>query len=317
MAQTQKMQEHTEAKVDFRRLQIYLVILLLIMAAEVVGGLLSGSLALLSDAGHMLVDALALILSLLAITVARRPATATKTFGYHRWEILAALANGTFLILVSVYIFYEAYQRYLHPPEIKTPLMLIIAVIGLAANLGGVLLLNSSSHRSLNVKAAFWHVIGDTVSSVGVIIAGIVISITGLYVADTIAAFLIGCIIIWGAVRIVNEASDILLEAVPKNMEIGTVIEAIKRLPGVKEVHDVHIWTITSDIFALSAHIEITDQMVSKSVDLVNMVRREMAERFNIGHTTLQLECDTCPSGLVCELDKSDPTAPQNHHQMS
>jgi cobalt-zinc-cadmium efflux system protein len=254
----------------------------------------------------MLVDALAIGLSLFAMRVARRPATATKTFGYHRFEILAALANGTILVLTSAYIFYEAYQRFLKPPVVKTPLMLTIAIIGLFANLGGVLLLNKASHRSLNIKAAFWHIIGDTISSVGVIIAGVVILFTGWYVADAIVAVVIGIIILWGAVRIVGESADVLLEAVPKHVETSQVIDFIRSIPGVNEVHDIHIWTITSSIYALSAHLIIDDQMVSKSVDIVRMVRQELAKRYNISHTTLQLECESCPTGIVCEIDRHD-----------
>jgi cobalt-zinc-cadmium efflux system protein len=304
MTHSHDVVDHHEQATDSRRLLYTLGLVVVIMVAEVVGGILSDSLSLLGDAGHMLVDALAIGLSLLAIALARRPATATKTFGYHRMEILAALANGTILLLVSVYIFYEAYQRLKSPPVVHTPLMLTIAAIGLAANLGGVLLLNRASHRSLNVKAAFWHIIGDTVSSVGVIIAGLVIMFTGWYAADTIAALLIGAIIIWGAIRIVGEAADILLEGVPRHINIDEVINDVLGLPGVNEMHDVHIWTITSNIYALSAHLTIDDQMVSQSVDIVRAVRKELAERYNISHTTLQLECGSCPTGLVCELDQ-------------
>jgi cobalt-zinc-cadmium efflux system protein len=297
---------HQETISSYRRLKITLAIVLVIMVAEVIGGIFSNSLALLGDAGHMLVDALAIGLSLFAMTVARRPATATKTFGYHRFEILAALANGTILVLVSAYIFYGAYQRFLEPPVVKTPLMLTIAIIGLFANLGGVLLLNKASHRSLNIKAAFWHIVGDTISSVGVIIAGVVILFTGWYVADAIVAVVIGIIILWGAVRIVGESADVLLEAVPKHVETSQVIDSIRNIPGVDEVHDIHIWTITSSIYALSAHLVIDDQMVSKSMDIVRMVRQELAKRYNISHTTLQLECESCPTGIVCEIDRHD-----------
>jgi cobalt-zinc-cadmium efflux system protein len=303
---TTNIDSHHEASTDYRRLKITLAIVLSVMVAEILGGVYSGSLALLGDAGHMLVDALALGLSLFAMTIARRPATATKTFGYHRFEILAALANGTILVLVSAYIFYEAYQRFLEPSPVKTPLMLAIAAIGLFANLGGVILLKKAGRKSLNVKAAFWHIMGDTISSVGVIIAGIVILFTGWYVADAIVAVVIGAIILWGAVRIVGEAADILLEAVPKHIEIAQVINSIRDVPGVNEVHDIHIWTITSNIYALSAHLVIDDQMVSKSVDIVRGVRQELAQRFNISHTTLQLECESCPAGIVCEIDRHD-----------
>jgi cobalt-zinc-cadmium efflux system protein len=184
--------------------------------------------------------------------------------------------------------------------------MLTIAVIGLFANLGGVLLLSKASHQSLNIKAAFWHIMGDTISSVGVIIAGVVILFTGLYIADAIVAVVIGIIILWGAVRIVRESADVLLEAVPKHVETSQVIDSIRGIPGVNEVHDIHIWTITSNVYALSAHLVIDDQMVSKSVDIVGMVRQELAKRYNISHTTLQLECESCPTGIVCEIDRHD-----------
>jgi cobalt-zinc-cadmium efflux system protein len=306
MASNRDTANHQETFSSYRRLKITLTIVLVIMVAEVTGGILSNSLALLSDAGHMLVDALALGLGLFAMRVARRPATATKTFGYHRVEILAALANGTILILVSAYIFYEAYQRFLEPPVVKTPLMLTIAIVGLFANLGGLLLLNKARQRSLNIKAAFWHIVGDTISSAGVIIAGVVILLTKWYTADAVAAVVTGVIILWGAVRIVGESADALLEAVPKHIETSQVVDFIKNIHGVNEVHDIHIWTITSNIYALSAHLVIDDQMVSKSVDIVRVVRQELAKHYNISHTTLQLECRSCASGIVCEIDRHD-----------
>ena len=285
-------------------LKIALTIVLVIMVFEVIGGILSNSLALLGDAGHMLVDALALGLALFAVTIARRPATPTKTFGYHRVEIMAALANGTALLLVSAYIFYEAYQRFLEPPLINTPLMIGVAVIGLVANLTGILLLRRASRRSLNIKAAFWHIVGDTISSVGVIVAGIIISVTGWRVVDPLIAIFIGGIILWGAVRLVSESVDILMEAVPKHIQVDKVIEIIKNVPGVEDVHDIHIWTITSDIHALSAHLLIEDQRVSKSAEIVETVNRNLGRHFNITHTTLQLECESCPTGFICDINK-------------
>jgi cobalt-zinc-cadmium efflux system protein len=300
---------HQETVSSFRRLKYTLAIVLAVMVVEILGGVFSGSLALLSDAGHMLVDALALGLSMLAIRAARRPPTATKTFGYHRAEILAALANGAILVLVSAYIFYEAYHRFLAPPAVKTPLMLTIAIIGLFGNLGGILLLNRASRRSLNIRAAFWHVLGDTISSVGVVIAAIIILFTGKYIADPIVSVVIGVIILWGAVRIVRESADVLLEGVPKDIETSEVVGSIQDIPGVNEVHDVHIWMITSNIYALSAHLVIDDQMVSRSMDIVTTVRQDLARRYNISHTTLQLECESCPTGNVCEIDRHDTPA--------
>lgn len=293
------------AATNQRPLQMSLGIVLVIMAAEVIGGILSNSLALLSDAGHMLIDALALTLSLVAMAIARRPATRTRTYGYHRIEILAALANGITVGLVSLYIFYEAYQRFSQPPVVKIPLMLLVAIIGLVANLAAIFLLRGGSASSLNIRAAFWHVIGDTVSSVGVIITAIVISVTGWYVADPIIAMVIGVIILWGAVRLVRESVDILSDIVPKHIPVDKVIEAIKNIPGVADVHDIHIWTLTSGVHALSAHVLVTDRMVSGSAGIIQAAKQELEQHFNIMHSTLQLECEkceSCPEGAICDM---------------
>jgi cobalt-zinc-cadmium efflux system protein len=300
------MHHHEENSTATRPLWITLGLVLVIMVAEIIGGIFSNSLALLSDAGHMLTDALALGLSLFAMNLARRPATATRTYGYHRAEIMAALVNGTVLVLVSAFIFYEAYRRFNTVPEVKSPLMMAVAVIGLVADLIGMVLLRRGSQKSINVRAAFWHVIGDTLSSVGVIIAGIIIFFAGWYVADPILAVVIGVVILWGAVRIVKESVDILLESVPPHVEVEKVAEAVKAVPDVVDMHDIHIWTITSGIYALSAHLSIADQTVSQSCDIITRVNRLLADDFNITHTTLQLECESCPTGLVCNLPQSN-----------
>lgn len=293
---------HHFAGTGRNRLKIALGIVLSIMFIEVAGGIISNSLALLGDAGHMLVDALALALSLFALFVSRRPATLQKTFGYYRVEIMAALANGTVLLLVAVYIFYEAYHRFLHPVAVDVPIMLIVGVIGLVANLSAFFLLRGASRTSLNIKAAFWHVTGDTLSSVGVIIAAVVLYFTGWQFVDALIAVLIGCIIMWGAVRLVRESVEILMEAVPGHISVEKVIDRIKDVSGVEEVHDIHVWTITSGVHALSAHVVIEDQMVSKSAEIVETINAAMSGEFDISHTTLQLECESCPSGTVCEL---------------
>jgi cobalt-zinc-cadmium efflux system protein len=296
---------HHLAEAGSKRLKIALGIVLCILALEIAGGIISNSLALLGDAGHMLVDALALGLSLFAILFARRPANPQKTFGYYRVEIMAALANGTILAFVAVYIFYEAYKRFSSPVEVNTQVMLIVAVIGLCANLSAMLLLRGVRGANLNIRAAFWHVMGDTISSVGVIIAAIVIYFTGWQFADALIAVLIGCVILWGAVKLVRESVEILMEAVPGHIQVDTVIDSIKVVPGVEEVHDVHIWTITSGLHALSAHVVIEDQQVSKSTDIVQAINTMLMDKFDIGHTTLQLECDTCATGVICELNRS------------
>jgi cobalt-zinc-cadmium efflux system protein len=297
-------EKHTDTAAS-QPLKITLFLVLVIMVAEILGGVFSNSLALLSDAGHMLTDALALGLTLLAMNLARRPATSTKTFGYLRAEIMAALANGIILILISGVIFYEAYQRFQSEPTVNSPLMLIVAGIGLAANVVGLYLLRRGNRKNINIKAAFWHIIGDTMSSVGVIAAAIIIQLTGWTLADPILAVVIGLVILWGAVRIVKESVDILLESVPPNVEMDKVIAAVKRVSGVEDIHEVHIWTITSGVYALSAHLQITDRKVSQSADIMTLVNRILETEFNITHTTLQVECENCPTGVVCSLPQT------------
>jgi len=301
--------DHHQVIGGTRPLLFALLIVVVVMVAEIVGGLLSNSLALLGDAGHMLVDALALSISLVAIWIARRPADTAKTYGYHRVEIMAALANGIILVLVAVLIFYQAYQRLLDPPEVEAPLMMGIAAVGLVANLAGILLLRRARHSSINVKAAFWHVLGDTISSLGVIIGGIIIAITGWGIVDPIIAIIIGTIILWGAVRLVRESSDILLEAVPGHIQTDDVGRAMMNISGVRDVHDMHIWTITSGIYALSAHVLIEDQTVARSAEISRVIEQELALRFQITHTTLQLECEKCENcseGLVCGIARQE-----------
>jgi cobalt-zinc-cadmium efflux system protein len=279
------------------------------MAVEIAGGLLSNSLALLGDAGHMLVDALALGLSLIALNLAKKPATTKRTYGYHRAEIIAALANGVTLVLVSIYIFYESYQRFRSPPTVKTPIMLVVAVVGLAANLITMRLLHHDRHSNLNVRAAFFHVFGDMISSVGVIAGGIIIAVSGWKIADPIIAVMIGLIILWGAVDLVRESTDILLETVPKHIPLDEVTAAIKSIKGVVELHDLHVWTITSGIYALSTHILIEDQMLSRAAEITAAINRELAQKFNITHTTFQLEnekCENCADGLVCRMQRAE-----------
>jgi len=290
-------------------LKIALLVVAIMMAAEIAGGILSNSLALLGDAGHMLVDALALGLSLIAINLAKKPATSQRTYGLHRAEIMAALANGVILVLVAVFIFYESYQRFRNPPVVHTPIMLAVAVLGLVANLVAMRLLQGARHGNLNVRAAFLHVFGDTISSVGVIVGGIVIAITDWRIVDPIIAIVIAIIILSGAVRLVRESTDILLETVPRHIPLDKVLEVVKNIPGVEDLHDVHIWTITSSIYALSTHIIIQDRMLSRTAEIIAAINRELAQQFNITHTTIQLECEKCENcaeGLVCQIHRSE-----------
>jgi cobalt-zinc-cadmium efflux system protein len=301
-----KHSHHEISRESSKRLRITLGIIFSIFILEVVGGLRSNSLALLSDAGHMLVDVLAVIISLFALSLARRPATRTRTYGFYRMEILAALANGVILIIISAAIFYEAYRRFSEPPEVESGLMLGVGIIGLIANLISLRILRGVSRESLNVKGAFWHVLGDTISSFGVVAAGIVMLTTGFTMADPIVAIIIGIIVLTGAIRLVRESADILLEAVPSNINLEELAAEMKTVSGVEEAHDLHIWTITSGILALSVHLTVEDQMVSRTSEIVEKTQDLLAEKYNITHTTIQLECEKCrrcPGGLICELE--------------
>jgi len=274
----------------------------LMTLVEFVGGLLSGSLALIGDAGHMLTDTLALGLSYFALRLSKRPADAKRTYGFHRTEILVALLNGLILIIISAYIFYEAYTRFLSPTQIKAPLMLAVASIGLLVNIVAIFILKGSSKINLNIRGAFLHVLGDALSSIGVLVAGIIIFFTGFYLVDPIVAILIGGIILRGAIGLVTESGHILLEAVPKHLKVEEISEELKNIEGVKDIHDLHLWTITSGIYALSGHLVIKDQMVSRSEEILKEANALLKDKFGITHTTLQLECLECSRFPVCNL---------------
>ena len=293
---------HSLIDTNQRRLLIALSITGLMTIVELAGGLISNSLALIGDAGHMFTDTLALGLSLFALNLAKRPASQTKTYGFYRAEILAALINGTLLVLVSAYIFYEAYHRFVEPPEVRGSLMLTVAVIGLAANVVGISILRSASRGNLNVKGAFLHMWSDTVSSVGVIAAGIIILLTGRTIADPIISIIIGLLILRGAGGLVWESVNILLEAVPKHLDVGRINTEIRKIKGVNDVHDVHLWAITSGMYAISCHLLIEDQMVSNCTQIVEEVNQTLSQKFGISHSTVQLECEECENSLVCHI---------------
>jgi cobalt-zinc-cadmium efflux system protein len=280
------------------------------MAVEFAGGWLSGSLALISDAGHMLTDALALGLSLLAVRFAAAPADERKTYGFYRLEILAALLNGVTLIVLSGYIFYEAWQRLRSPAEIRSGIMIIVALAGLLVNLLGFFILRKSSKESLNVRGAFMHVVGDLLSSVAVVAGGLVIKFTGWYVIDPALSVLISLVILKGAYDLVKESMDILLEAAPVGVESKQVTQALQAIHGVKQVHHLHIWSISSGIHALSAHVRIDDQMTSQSDLLLSEIRELLEHKFGIVHSTIQFECADC-SGVACHISDQDD---RNHN---
>ncbi len=292
-----------------RGLLIALSITVVMMVAEVIGGLLSNSLALLSDAGHMLTDSLALALSFFAMTFAVMPATEKKTFGFYRLEILAALVNGTVLLIVSLFIIYHAYQRILAPQPVEGGLMLAVAALGLVVNLVGGFFLLKHRKTNLNIRGAFLHIVGDALSSVGVIIGGIVIIYTGWYLIDPLLSILIAVAIIISAGALVMESVHILLESAPSHINIASVAAEIAKVSGVREAYHIHLWTITSGVYALSAHVLIDDQLVSSSRDVLDEIRSLLSSRFKVLHSTIQLECERCDMGPSCPL----PSDVENH----
>jgi len=273
------------------------------MTVEFIGGFLSSSLALISDAGHMLTDTTALGLALLALLFSRRPATAEKTYGFYRLEILSALFNGVVLSLIAIYIFYEAMLRVIHPREVHSILMLTVAGIGLIANIIGAIIISKGSRENIAIRGAFWHVVSDALSSIGVITGGLIIFFTRAYVADPIIGFLIGIAILRGAWGLIKESVDILLEATPKDINFEEVEKALKEINGVRAIHDLHIWTITSGIRASSVHIVVEDILASECGKILNKINELLKSRFNIEHSTIQFECETCEA-IVCPLEK-------------
>ncbi|MFZ5624301.1 MAG: cation diffusion facilitator family transporter [Gemmatimonadota bacterium] len=271
-----------------RRLQLVLGLTGLYLVAEVVGGILTHSLALLADAGHMLTDVGGLALALLAIRFAERPPSPGRTFGYYRAEILAALANAVVLVVVSLYILYEAYQRFRNPPAVQSGAMLAVATIGLGVNVAGALILRGAASESLNMKGAFFEVLSDLLTSVGVIVAGIVMLTTGWYYADPLISAGIGLFILPRTWRLLRESTAILLEGAPPDIDLAALRQAIAALPGVAGVHDLHAWTLTSGMNALSVHVVLGTGAALG--DVLRVVHARVTRDFNIAHATVQVE---------------------------
>ena len=279
-----------ERTTETRRLASALVITAIYFFAEVLGGLLTNSLALLSDAGHMFSDMAALSLSLFAFQIARRPATTKKTYGYHRLEILAALVNGLILWLVVGVIFNEAYRRFSDPPEVHSLGMLAVAAVGLMVNVAAGWILYGCDRGSLNLRGAFLHVVGDALGSVGAVIAALIMLLTGWYVADPLISFLIGLLILYTSWDLIRESLDILMQSVPRGIDVGEVQSAVEQISGVMKVHDLHVWSVTSGVFTLSAHAVIHQDRNPQAI--LDQIEEKLKSQFGIEHTTIQLETE-------------------------
>ncbi|MBT0663520.1 cation diffusion facilitator family transporter [Geobacter pelophilus] len=285
----------------------------LTLVAEVIGGLWTNSLALLSDAAHVFLDLFALILSLAAIRLAAMPASETRTFGWHRTEVFASFINGVTVFLMAVGIFYESWVRFQNPEEVKSLPMFIIAAIGLVANLLSAGALHQHSHDDLNVRSAFLHVIGDAAASVGVIIGGVIMYFTHWYLLDAVISAGIGCVIFWGSWRVIRESVHILLEGVPRGMSIDEVHDAIISVDGVNDVHHLNIWTICSHILAFSAHVDVKPEFKGEQAGVLRSIEELLFDRFHISHTTLQVECTRCIEGPVIKDIHHRPRASSLH----
>lgn len=271
-----------------RRLTLVLSLTLFYMLAEAIGGFLTNSLALLSDAGHMLADVAALVLALLALWFAARPATTRKTYGYYRMEILAALLNGAALLLISLLISYEAFQRIKSPQGVKGFEVTLIAIGGLAINVVSALVLHRASHENLNMRGAFLHVLGDALGSVGATVAGVLIWQWGWVLADPLISIAMCLLIIYSSFQLIRESVNILLEGTPSHINIRAVVDSMHEVVGVTDVHDLHIWTISSGKDALSAHVTIEPGVAHRSV--LEGLQARLRSEFNIGHVTIQIE---------------------------
>lgn len=278
-----------ERKQNRRSLTIAFLITTGFMIAEVIGGIISNSLALLSDALHMLSDSASLALSLFAMWVAQKPPTKHKTFGYYRFEILAAFINGVTLIIISLYIYVEAYHRFMQPPEVGSITMITIAVIGLLANLVSAwVLTRGQTEENLNIRSAFLHVLGDILGSAGAIVAGILILTLDWQVADPIISAVIATLVLISGIRVTRESLHVLMEGTPKDIALESLVRRLKEIPGVVEVHELHIWTITSGFHSLSCHIEILPDKDDQKI--LKQAKHIVQEEFGIYHTTIQIE---------------------------
>lgn len=296
-----------------RVLKISLLVTLVYIALLVVAGIRGHSLALLSEAGHNLSDFLALLLSLAAAYLQSRPASSTKTYGYHRAGVLAALVNSSSLVVVSFFIFYEAFQRLQHPEPVKASLMMWVAGAGVLMN-GVISLLLYRSGDDVNIRSALLHEVGDTLSTAAVIAGGWAILVTGHYWIDPVLSVGIGVLILWSGFGIVRETLNILLEGTPRGMQLEKIESTIRTVEGVNDVHDLHVWSIGSETHALSCHISIADIPPSVSERILRDVKDRLLRNFRIDHTTIQFEHVVCETAHGCVIPIVESAEEHEHH---
>ena len=286
-----------------RRLVLSLAITLAFVLVEAIAGLRARSLALLSDAGHNLTDAVALGLSWYAVRLGTQKAHAGKTFGYHRAGILVALVNSTTLVVISLWIFYEAFHRFRSTPEVQSGVLIGVGALAFVINMSTAWLVKKGSEHDLNLRSAFVHLMGDALSTLGAVAAGIVISFTGANWLDPAISVLIGVLILWNAWGILRETVSILLESTPQDIDLNDMVRDMRAVAGVRGVHDLHVWSITRSVRILSAHIVTDDVAISRGAALQREVRELVGRKYGVGHATLQLECVGCEGDeLFCDI---------------
>src|ERR1041384_4879160 len=293
-----------------KRLAWSTVITLGFVVTEAIAGYLSNSLALLSDAGHNFADALALIIAWYGVWIAQKPSTARRTFGYHRVGTLAALVNSVSLVVIALLIFWEAAQRLGRPAPVRSTPMIVVAAVAITMNTAISLWLRRDAKKDLNVRSAYIHMVGDAISALGVVIAGVVVASTGASIADPLVSILIGMLILASSWGILKESVDVLLEAMPAGMNMTEVQESIARVHGVLAVHDLHVWTIGSGMICCSCHVMVNEQSVRSGGNVLRSVTEQLRSRFGIAHTPMQVEVEGCdPNDMFC-LQK----IVQHHH---
>lgn len=298
---------HQDSLAAGNKLRVSLVLSVTILVAELIGGLLSNSLALLSDAGHVFADVVAISLSWYGVRQSLKPSNSRMTFGYHRIGVIVAIVNAFAIFVIAGVILYEAYNRFQQPPEVNSRLMMIIAVVGLAANVFVTLWLRREQERNINIRSVFWHALGDTLASLGVIVGGLIITFTGKFWVDPLVSVLISLIILFAAWSILRDGVKVILEATPSHLNVMEMVETLKKVPGVKDVHDIHVWSISPELHAMNGHILIEDVLTSHAEEIRGRVENVIHERYGIMHTTLQTECQTCEStDTFCNLAESE-----------
>lgn len=291
------------AKQTTTRLSWSLFLTLAFVVVEAGAGVFSNSLALLTDAAHNLTDVIALGLSWFAIRITAQPANARKTYRYHRAGILVALVNSTTLVLISIGIFYEAYKRFISPPDVQSGILIGVGLVAVVVNLVTAMLVHRGSESDLNLRSAFVHLMGDVISTVGAVIAGILIFFTGANWLDPLVSVLIGFLILYNAWGILQETVEILLESPPRDVDLKKMVSEITEVDGVLGVHDLHVWSLTRNLRTMSAHILTEDISISAGTRIQSTINELVYHRYNISHATLQLECVDCdPDALYCKL---------------